>query len=148
MFGIASLENSRTFTTCANLQSEVDARLNVCTSCIAAEIDCRLNRISDGAALPSCAFMLFLASFNLRSQAALGAFWQVLDDPLGPNQQATSRRNVLGYVKGICGLGPSPNMRLTGGTATTMTGPTQPTTIDQKMAGLTCIAQRTYARGF
>lgn len=35
---------------------------------------------------------------------------------------------LLGYVKGICGLGPSPNLRRIGGTVTTMIGPMDPMT--------------------
>lgn len=48
----------------------------------------------------------------------------------------------LGYVRGICGLGPSPMARLIGGTVKAMTGPMLPTTRDQKMAGLLRAAHR------
>lgn len=59
----------------------------------------------------------------------------------------TSREDLLGYVNGICFRGPSPNLCLNGGTVTHIIGPTQPTTIDQKMAGLTRAAQRMYCVG-
>jgi hypothetical protein len=49
--------------------------------------------------------------------------------------------DVLGYVRGISGLFGSPNRALMPGTVTTMTGPMDPTTMDQKIAGFSREAQ-------
>lgn len=81
-------------------------------------------------------------------------------------RHAGKRAFLLGYVKGICGLGPSPKYFLTGGTTTcqgprqcllacwvqrvnhTMTtGPMPPRTMLQKMAGFCRAAQLMYVRG-
>lgn len=63
----------------------------------------------------------------------------------------SSRQNrygdVLGYVCGMIGLGPSPNLALIGGTVTIMTGPMHPTTIDQKIAGFSREAHLMYVIG-
>ena len=50
--------------------------------------------------------------------------------------------NLLGYVRGIFALSSSPSLLLIGGTMAIMTGPTDPITMDQKMAGFSCEAHR------
>jgi len=56
-------------------------------------------------------------------------------------------QGLPGYVRGITGLGPSPNRWRIGGPTTTITGPIEPITMDQKMAGLSLTDHLKYRQG-
>jgi len=64
-----------------------------------------------------------------------------------PFQKPHARLHSLGYVNGICGLGPSPIRYLIGGTTTAKTGPMQPRMTDQKIAGFWFTAHLMYCLG-
>jgi len=56
--------------------------------------------------------------------------------------------NILGYVRGIFGIGSSPSTRRIGGTTRNIAGPIEPRINDQKMAGFSIAAQRRYRTGW
>lgn len=57
------------------------------------------------------------------------------------------KEDVLGYVSGISGRLGSPSLALILGTVRTITGPTDPITIDQNIAGFSTAAHRRYRKG-